>query len=78
MLQGQTAMHSAATLNDDNNCARFWWRGSWSSFETPINLDYQQAVETLMSHSADLSVQVNTGGQPAQFLGYSHGGCGAT
>jgi len=52
-------MHSAATLNDDKSYARFWWGGSCSSFEPPINLDYQQAVETLLAHGADLSAQDN-------------------
>ena len=59
LLQGQTAMHSVATLNDDKSYAGYWSRGSYSSFEPLVNLDYQQAVETLLAHGTDLSAQDN-------------------
>ena len=63
MLQGQTAMHSAATQDDDKSYTRITQvRGRSnlvSRFEPPVNLDYQQAVETLLAHGADLSAQDN-------------------
>ena len=63
LLRGQTAMHSAATMDIDKSSARQRHvRGvktPYPVFEPPINLDYQPAMETLLAHGADASAQDN-------------------
>ncbi len=60
------AMHSAATQDFDKSWTRDIQVGGRSNpylIKPPVNLDYQQAVETLLAHGADLSAQdkeVNT------------------